>query len=120
MAGELFVLGDRVLMAPDSEKTRTESGLYLPQGMAAKEKVQSGRVVKVGPGYIVPSVESSEPWEGGKGEPKFIPLQVKVGDYAIFLRREGVEIEFGNAKYVIVPQAAIVAVVRDTLGIDEL
>jgi len=114
----MFVLGDRILLTPETEKTRTQGGLYLPQGMAEKEKVQGGRVVKVGPGYIVPAVETSEPWEGGKSEPRFIPLQVKVGDYAIFLRREAVEVEFDNAKYVIVSQSAVLAVVRDTLGIE--
>ncbi len=110
---ELIVVGDRVLISPDSGDSKTAGGLYLPQGVAEKEKVQSGRVVKVGPGYIVPFTDvGSEPWQNGKNEPRYIPLQVKEGDYAIFLRREATEIEYDEKKYLIVPQSAILALVR--------
>lgn len=110
---ELIIIGDRILIAPDTSKGKTESGLYLPQGIEEKEKVQSGYVVKIGPGYIMPDTDSAEPWLRSKDEPKYVPLQVQEGDYAIFLRRESVEIEYDGKKYLIVPQAGVLAVVRD-------
>jgi chaperonin GroES len=114
-ARQIIVIGDRILVSPETDKSRTESGLYLPQGLAEKEKVQSGRVAKVGPGYIVPHSEGAEPWQGTREEPRYIPLQVREGDYAIFLRREATEIEYEGEKYLIVPQTGVLAVVRDTI-----
>ena len=115
---EILVIGDRVLIKPDTEKNKTESGLYLPQGLTEKEKVQSGYIIKTGPGYIIPYTDSSEPWLDSKIEPRYVPLQVRPGDYAIFLRREAIEIEYENTKYIIVPQTGILAVVRDKLETD--
>jgi chaperonin GroES len=111
----LIIIGDRVLIAPDTSRKQTDSGLYLPQGVAEKEKVQSGYVVKTGPGYLVPQADSAEPWLNAKNEPNYIPLQVQEGDYAIFLRKDAIEIEYETKKYLIIPQSGILAVVRDTL-----
>lgn len=119
-AKEIVIVGDRVLISPDYSKDKTDSGLYLPQGLAEKEKVNSGYVVKVGPGYIVPYVQdASEPWSTARKEPHYIPLQVRMGDYAIFLRKEAIEIEYEEKKYLIVPQAGILAVVRSKIVPDE-
>jgi co-chaperonin GroES (HSP10) len=49
---------------------------------------------------------------------RYIPLQAKEGDYAIFLREQGVEIEFEEKKYLIVPQSAVLVLVRDELRED--
>jgi len=115
---EILVIGDRVLIAPDDDKEKTTSGLYLPQGLAEKEKVQAGYIIKTGPGYITAhTADSAEPWlSSSKHEPQYIPLQVKTGDYAIFLRREAVEIEYELKKYLIVSQAGILVVLRDILS----
>lgn len=51
---KLIVVGDRVLIKPVRQSDRTESGLYLPPGVQEKEKIQSGYVIKVGPGYPLP------------------------------------------------------------------
>lgn len=112
---ELIIIGDRVLVEPDSEKNKTNAGLYLPPGISEKEKVQSGVIVNVGPGYVVPSIDSSEPWTNSGNEPRYIPLQVKKGDYAIFLKREAIEIEFDEKRYLIIPQIGILAIIRDNL-----
>lgn len=113
---QLIVVGDRVLIKPDSEKDKTNSGLYLPQGVETKEKVQSGWVVKVGPGYPLPDPSASEePWDKNRTEPKYLPLQAEEGDYALFLRKTAVEIEFENEKFLLVPQAAILLLVRDDI-----
>jgi co-chaperonin GroES (HSP10) len=96
MKKELIVVGDRVLIEPDEGQDRTETGLYLPQGVKEKEKVQSGTVIKIGPGYPIPDPADLEiePWQSPKLENKYFPLQAKEGDYCIFLRNAGVEIEF--------------------------
>ena len=115
---QLIVVGDRILIKPDSSKDKTKSGLYLPQGIETKEDVHSGYVSKVGPGYpLADPASTEEPWEKNRTEPKYIPLQVEEGDYALFLRKTAVEIEFENEKFLIVPQAAILLLVREnTLG----
>ena len=42
-----------------------------------------------------------------------MPLQAKIGDYAIFFRRASVEITFEGDRYLVVPQAAILTLVRE-------
>lgn len=116
MDKDLVVIGDRVLIFPDEGDDRTETGLYLPQGVKEKEKVQSGTIIKVGPGYPIPDPAALEiePWEAPKFEGKYFPLQAKEGDYCIFLRSAGVEMEFENKKYVIVPHSAILVILRES------
>jgi len=110
---ELIIIGDRVLIEPEPGDEKTKSGLYLPQGLAEKEKVQSGYIVKIGPGYILPQENgSSEPWLSSSNKPRYLPLQVEVGDLAIFLRRESIEVRYNQKIFLIVPQSGILAVVR--------
>ena len=117
MKKELIVVGDRVLIAPDENQDRTDTGLYLPQGVKEKEKVQSGTIVKIGPGYPVadPGALNTEPWQTHKSENKYFPLQAKEGDYCIFLRNDGIEIEFEKKKYIVVPHSAILALLRNKI-----
>jgi co-chaperonin GroES (HSP10) len=111
---KLIVIGDRILIKPKSPQSKTKSGLLLPPGVNENEKVQIGFVVKVGPGYPIPSVtEQDEPWKGSQGEPKYIPLQPKEGDQAVYLQSSAIEIEFNKEKYVIVPHSAILILLRD-------
>ncbi|MFH1460195.1 MAG: co-chaperone GroES family protein [Candidatus Omnitrophota bacterium] len=118
MARELIIIGDRVLIKPDNQKEMTNSGLYLPQGAYEKEKVHSGKIIKVGPGIPVPEPQNfqDELWKETQDKStQYFPLQAKVNDRAIFLRNSAVEIEYEDIKYVIVPQAAILALIRDDL-----
>ena len=114
-AKELIVAGDRVLILPDAADERTDTGLYLPQGVREKEKVQTGTVVKIGPGYPIPDPAALEiePWQSHKVENRYFPLQTKEGDYCIFLRNAGIEIEFEGKKYIVVPHSAILVLVRN-------
>ncbi len=124
---KIIIVGDRVLIRPDEERMRTSFGLYLPQGVESKEKVQGGMIVKVGPGYPLPDPNSmgEEPWDKSRMEPKYLPLQAEEGDYALFLRKAAIEIEFDHEKFIIVPQAAILLLIRDDIleriqdGLDE-
>jgi len=110
---KFIVVGDRILIKPQAESEKTSSGLYLPAGVKEKERVQSGYVIKVGPGYATSTLEEDEPWKESSGPVKYIPLQAKNGDLAIFLRKEAVEIEFDGEKYLIVPQSAILLLIRE-------
>jgi len=108
-----IVIGDRVLVRPQEDSEKTDSGLYLPAGVKEKEKVQSGYIMKVGPGYATSSQDQDEPWKESAEQVKYIPLQAKQGDLAIFLRKEAVEIEFDHEKFLIVPQSAVLLLIRE-------
>ena len=117
MRRELILIGDRVLVKPDNKKEMTNSGLYLPQGAYEKEKVHSGKIIKVGPGMPVPEPQDSsiETWKDTQDTKagQYFPLQAQVNDRAIFLKSSAVAIEYENVEYIIVPQAAILALIRD-------
>lgn len=110
---KFIVVGDRVLIRPQEDANKTNSGLYLPLGVSEKEKIQSGYVIKVGPGYATSAQNEDELWKGKDEQVKYIPLQAKDGDLAIFLRKEAFEIEFEREKFLIVPNSAILLLIRN-------
>ena len=110
---KFIVVGDRVLIRPQEDENKTNSGLYLPLGVSEKEKIQSGYVIKVGPGYATSAQNEDELWKGKDEQVKYIPLQAKDGDLAIFLRKEAFEIEFEREKFLIVPNSAILLLIRN-------
>lgn len=112
---EVIVVGDKVLIKPEEEDSKTPSGLYLPQGVSSKEAVAGGYVVNVGPGY--PTAEAAadgEPWtRGSQGEMRYVPLQAAKGDYAVYLRRDAIDVEIDGNRYMIVGHASILLLIRD-------
>ncbi len=111
---KFVMVGDRVLIKPKSSQDKTKAGLYLPPGVQEKEKIYSGFVLKVGPGYPIPAInEVDEPWKNKSDEVKYVPLQPKEGDMAIYMQKSGWEIEFNKEKYIIVPHSAILMLIRD-------
>jgi co-chaperonin GroES (HSP10) len=111
---KLVVVGDKVLIKPKSFSEKTNSGLYLPPGIQEKEQVRSGYIMKVGPGYPIPlPSDIDEPWKNTEDKIKYIPLQAKTGDLAIFLQRDAIEVLYEGEKYFIVPQHAILLLERD-------
>lgn len=110
---KLIVIGDRILISPAKPNERTDSGLYLPPGVQEKEKVQQGYVIKTGPGYAIPMPVESEPWKGDEEQVKYIPLQAREGDLAIFLMNAATEVMYEGEKYFIVPQSAILMLERE-------
>lgn len=117
MAGarKLLVVGDRVLIKQDRPEERTEVGLYLPETVVAKEKVQGGLIVAAGPGIPLPEPDMAEdePWRETTRTPRHVPMQAMVGDYALFLKKHAVEIRYEGQEYLIVPQAAILILLRE-------
>lgn len=111
---KLIVVGDRVLIKPIKQSDKTESGLYLPPGVQEKEKIQSGYVIKVGPGYPLPlPADEEELWKGKEEQVKYLPLQAQEGDLAIFLQKGAVEVIYEGEKYFIVSQASILMLERE-------
>ena len=116
----LIVVGDRVLIAPAEGEERTNIGLFLPPSALESRQVQGGRIVATGPGTPMaePTSMDEEPWKthSAGGEVKYLPMQAEAGDYALFFRKAAVEITFENKTYLVVPQAAILVLVRGTHG----
>jgi chaperonin GroES len=111
---KFIMVGDRVLIKPKSPIDKTKSGLYLPPGVHEKERIHAGYVLKVGPGYPIPAInEVDEPWKDKSDEVKYVPLQPKEGDLAIYMQTNAFEIEFQKEKYIIVPHSAILMLIRD-------
>ena len=111
---KINVVGDRVLVKPRKESGRTNSGLYLPPGVREKEKIQYGYVVKSGPGYPIPlPIDNDELWKKDEEKIKYVPLQVKEGDLAVFLQTGAYEVLYQGDKYFIVSQSSILMIERD-------
>ncbi len=117
----LLVVGDRVLIEPEAGERRTEVGLVLPAGVSRDQDVRGGTVVAVGPGTpLPPPQDEHEPWHSGYRAPRYMPMQVREGDYALFFRKASIEITFEQQSYLVVPHGAILVVVREADGVSEL
>jgi chaperonin GroES len=118
MSREVILVADKVLIKPEEESSKTQSGLFLPAGVKENEPAMGGHVVNVGPGYPTaePVSDGGEPWSGGtRTGMRYVPLQAEKGDFAIFLRSNAVEVEIDGSKYLIVPHSAILLLIRDKL-----
>lgn len=113
---EILVIGDRVLIKPDTSEGRTKVGLYLPQTVVENQPVQSGRIVETGPGFPYPNIAaeaSSEPWKQAEHRPiRYLPLQAEIGDYVLFLKKEAINVRYQGEDYYVVSQSAIMLIVR--------
>ena len=116
MKKDLIVVGDRVLIEPEEGEERTRVGLYLPQTAVDSRVVQGGRVVALGPGVAVAHLDEAdaEPWKRQRREGRYLPMQARIGDYALFFRKASVDIHFEGKRYFVVPHDAILVVVRET------
>ncbi|OQY26238.1 MAG: hypothetical protein B6I38_11670 [Anaerolineaceae bacterium 4572_5.1] len=85
-------LGDRVVIQPVEQESRTESGLYIPD--TAKEKPQIGLVVAVG---------------GGSDEDY---ITVEVGQKVLFPKYGGTNITLGGEDYLIIEFDDLLAIVE--------
>jgi len=111
---KIILIGDRLLLKPTKPTQRTDSGLYLPQGIHKQEELYTGYVMKVGPGYAIPTVnEIDEPWKDKSDEVKYVPLQPKPGDLAVYLQQNSYQLVFNKQDYVILPHSAVLMLLRD-------
>ena len=112
---KLIVVGDRLLIKPKTLTNKTKSGLFLPPGYTEKEAIQTGYIMKCGPGYPIPmpTDDDDEPWKSSSEKVKYVPLQAKEGDLAIFLQKGAIEIVYNDEKYFIVSQNSILLLERE-------
>ena len=111
---KFIMIGDKVLIKPKNPQSQTKSGLYLPPTVQ-QEKIQSGYIIKVGPGCPLPS-QTEEHEVGEKKEDEavhYLPLQAHEGDLAVYLQNAAYEIKFNDEKFLIVPHSAILMLLRD-------
>ncbi len=109
----LHLVGDRVLILPDEGEDRSQVGLYLPATAVDSQPVQGGRIVATGEGDPLPEpAHDDEPWRVSERPVRRRPMQAEVGDHAIFFRKAAVEIRFEDTRYLVVPQAAILVLIR--------
>ena len=114
---QILVVGDRILIRPDTGESKSPAGLYLPPSVIEKQEVRGGMVVEVGPGIPLgnPDGTLDEPWKEKKSDVKYIPTQAEIGDYALFLGKASIEIKIEEKDYLIVSQSAILILIRDCL-----
>ncbi len=114
---ELIVVGDRVLIKVEEGEERTNVGLYLPPTALDSQAVQGGTIMATGPGTPMPAFDAGageEPWKDTSPQTRFVPMQARKGDYALFFRKASVEITFEQERFLVVPQGAILALVRES------
>ncbi len=75
--------------------------------------MQQGYIIKTGPSYAIPMPVENEPWKSEEEQVKYMPLQAKEGDLAIFLSGAATEVMYRGEKYFIVPQSAILMLERE-------
>jgi chaperonin GroES len=110
---KLIVVGDRLLVRPEDGEERTNAGLYLPPTAVSARQARGGWVVSVGPGMPVAlPADADEPF-GESERPRYVPMQAQEGDYVLFLQKAAVEITFEKKAYLIVPNSAVLVLVRD-------
>jgi len=115
---QIIIVGDRVLIQPDTGEKKSAAGLYLPPSVIEKQDVHGGIVVEVGPGIPVgnPDDSSEEPWKtNSNGYIRYIPTQAEIGDYALFLSKASIEIKVEDQDYLILHQSAILVLIREDL-----
>ena len=96
-------MGDRVLVRVEEGEERTNVGLYLPPTALDNQAVQGGTIVATGPGMPMPAFDANtdEPWRIEARETRFIPMQARRGDFALFFRKASVEITFEGERFLV-------------------
>lgn len=114
---EIFLIADRLLVAPDQGESTTRTGLYLPANAVDAKAVQAGRVVEVGPGIplVRPGERSAEIWKEDTEDSIYFPMQAKKGDLALYMKEEAIDITFEGKNYLIVPHNSVLALIRPSL-----
>lgn len=112
---EIVLVNDRVLIKHEKPDERTHGGLYLPQTAVEKATVQTGRIVAIGPGLPIPALDRNddEPWRDRAATGNYLPLQAQTGDLALYVREHAVDVKIEGEDYVVVPQAAVLVLLRD-------
>jgi chaperonin GroES len=90
-------LGDKILVKRDEAASKTDSGIYLPEG--SKDKPKTGIVEAVGNGALNTDTGAR------------IPLSIKKGDKVIFSSYAGTEVKLDGNELLIMSEDDILAVI---------
>ncbi len=82
-------LGDRVLLKPSLEETKTTSGIIIPD--TAKEKTQTGEVLAIG--------DDSD------------KIKIKKGDRVLYDKYAGTQVTLDDEEYLVVKVEDVLAVI---------
>lgn len=96
MSVKVNPLADYVVAVAEEVKTKTASGLYLPEKATEKPKV--AKVVSVGPGRFGDDNER-------------LPMTVKVGDRIIYKSYSPTEVKVDGVEYLVIKEEDILATV---------
>ena len=111
---KFLMIGDKVLVKPTNPQGKTKSGLLLPPSVQEGEKLQTGYIIRTGPGIPIPShTEDDEVWKQKEDKTYYLPLQAKEGDLAIYIQSSGFEVLINDEKYLILSHSSILMLVRD-------
>jgi len=91
-------LDDRIVLKPNEAETKTQSGIFLPEG--AQEKPLIGKVIAVGPGKLTD--------DGNRA-----PLGIKKGDSVVYGKYAGTEVDIDKQQYLIIRESELLGVVED-------
>ena len=94
-------LHDRVVVKRIDAEEKTSGGIIIPD--TAKEKPQQGEVVAVGPG-------------GRDDHGKLIPIDLKVGDVALFGKWSGTEVKIDGVELRIMKESDIMGVMEGAVS----
>lgn len=90
-------LSNRVVLKVAEKEETTASGFVLPD--SAKDTPQTGEVVAVGNGVLLPDGSRSK-------------MDVAVGDQVIFEKNRGSEVKYDGNDYLVVKDTEIIAIVQ--------
>ncbi|MBF8246920.1 MAG: co-chaperone GroES [Rickettsia sp.] len=90
-------LYDRVAIKPDTQESKTASGIIIPD--SAKEKPLRGTVLAVGQGNLD---------QNGKS----IPLTVKTGDVVLYGKWGGTEVKIDNEEIIVIKESDIMGIIN--------
>lgn len=111
---KVIMVGDRLLVKKRKSNDRTRAGLLLPPGVEEKDEIQTGYIMKVGPGYPIPAVrDEDEVWKQKDKDVQYVALQAREGDLAVFLQKQAFELEIDREKFYIVPHSAVLMLMRE-------
>ena len=97
MSSPLKPLGDYVVAQAEEAKSKTASGIYLPEN--AQEKPKTAKVIAVGPGKVGDDNER-------------IPMQLKVGDRIVYKSYSTTDIKIDGNEYILVKEEDVLATVQ--------
>ena len=97
-------------------ETHTRSGLVLPASVKEKEEIQSGYILKTGPGYPIPNTDVEEVWKA-TDDTKYIGMQAQRVIWPFFLKAVPMKLslKMKNISSFLIPQFLLL--IRDELEI---